>query len=294
MNKVPVGKTIVEAYGFTFGHLGTIIGLTWLPLVAMAVLQFLPFALGHDSSAFPENATAQGQRALEGLATSLAVLLLQAMIYTVVTRQALGLRQGTAIVHFALGAPEMRVFGAMLLLILVIGVMALGLVLLASAGVAVGVWVGKGSPAAIAISLALVAVLCAFFYAVVRLGFLLVPVTVAENHISLIRGWILTKGNFWRIFGILLAVIVPVAILQFSIMAGLIGPDQLFAPLPKNPQDAAKAFDGRILALQKHMPLWIGLNLIIAPFMFGFHAGAVASAYRSLVPSGGAAAVQTT
>ena len=42
MNKLPVGKTISDAYGFTFSHLGTIIGLIWFPMVVSTLLNFLP------------------------------------------------------------------------------------------------------------------------------------------------------------------------------------------------------------------------------------------------------------
>jgi len=33
MTKIPVGKTIAYAYGFTFGHFLTVLGLAWVPLV---------------------------------------------------------------------------------------------------------------------------------------------------------------------------------------------------------------------------------------------------------------------
>ena len=130
MNKVPAGKTIAYAYAFTFGHLGTIIGLAWLPLVISAVLQFLPYALGAESAGASANATAQGRQALEGLATALLIVLLNAIIFVPVVRQALGLRQGAAVVHFKLGAAEFRLFGAILLLLLVTFVLAVGLRLL--------------------------------------------------------------------------------------------------------------------------------------------------------------------
>src|SRR5256885_4893359 len=66
MTKLPVGSTIRHAYSFTFGELGTIIGLCWLPLVLIAILQFLPYAFGGDPMAAPENAAVQGRHGLEG------------------------------------------------------------------------------------------------------------------------------------------------------------------------------------------------------------------------------------
>ena len=46
MNKINVWNAIRFAYAFTFGDIGTIIGLIWLPTLLIAVLQFLPYALG--------------------------------------------------------------------------------------------------------------------------------------------------------------------------------------------------------------------------------------------------------
>ncbi|MEJ0044147.1 MAG: hypothetical protein WDM81_18895 [Rhizomicrobium sp.] len=40
MNKIPVGETIRFAYAFTFGEIGTVIGLVWIPLVINAVGAF--------------------------------------------------------------------------------------------------------------------------------------------------------------------------------------------------------------------------------------------------------------
>jgi hypothetical protein len=42
------------------------------------------------------------------------------------------------------------------------------------------------------------------------------------------------------------------------------------------------------------MPLYIGLNLIVAPFAIGLNAGATAFAYRALVPAAGAATAHQT
>jgi hypothetical protein len=44
--KLSVGPAIRFAFRFAFGQLGTIIGLVWAPMVAIAVLTFLPHALG--------------------------------------------------------------------------------------------------------------------------------------------------------------------------------------------------------------------------------------------------------
>src|ERR1700722_10353683 len=99
MHKLPVGRTILDAYRFAFGHLGTIIGLIWLPMVLATLLNFLPELSGSVGDA-PANSVAASTQILESLAILVLTQLLYAIIYVAVTRQALGLRQGTAIVHF--------------------------------------------------------------------------------------------------------------------------------------------------------------------------------------------------
>ena len=278
MNKIPVGQTIRSAYAFAFGHLGSIIGLVWAPLVLAAVLQFLPYAMGYDTSAMPENATVAGQRALLGLGTFFLTILLQAMIATAVTQFALGLRPGGAIFHIAAGPAEFRLFGAILLYYVVCFCMgmAFGLLGLVLAAVA------KAPAVTLAASLILIAALCALIYIAVRLGFLLAPVTVAEQHVSLSRGWILMKGNFWRSFAVILSVIVPYILIVYAIIVAMVGPAHLFAPFPTNADAIAADMEQRFAPLRAHMPLYIGLTLIIAPFGIGLNLGAAAAAYRTL------------
>ena len=142
---------------------------------------------------------------------------MNAIIFVPVVRQALGLRQGAAVVHFRLGAAEFRLFGAILLLLLVTFVLAVGLRLL-EFGLGL-VTSGRGVAIGIVAALIVLATSLAFVYAIVRLGFLILPVTVAEEQISLVRGWIVTKGNFWRIFAVVLAIGIPIALLGARLIA---------------------------------------------------------------------------
>jgi len=63
MNKIPVGEAVRFAYEFTFRELGTIIGLIWVPMVALAVINFLPYALGDMTPSPDINPTAAGSDA---------------------------------------------------------------------------------------------------------------------------------------------------------------------------------------------------------------------------------------
>jgi hypothetical protein len=282
MNKIPVGKTIAYAYSFTLSQLGSIIGLAWISLVAIAVLQFLPYAAGGDPMAVSANPLQQGQHAIQNLGISILVFLLTSIIYVAVTRLALGTRPGGAIAHFALGVPEFRTFGALFLLGLVIFAIAIAF------GIAVAVIAGMLSAlhnevvVALCVVALFLAMICAVIYIGARLGFLLIPATVVEEHISLSRGWILTQGNFWRIFGVLMAVMVPIFLIEMAGAVAIMGPG-LFAPLPGGTAEAATAaLQVRFAEFGQHVPALIGLRLLVAPFQIGLSIGASAFAYRAL------------
>lgn len=283
MNKIPVRQTIAYAYSFTFGQIGTIIGLCWVPLVLMAVLQFLPYAFGGNPLATPENATALGRQELQSLATSLLILLLYAIMCVPVTRQALGLRQGGAVFHFAIGMPEFRAFGALILFFIMIEAMSLGMRVLALVLESVVRSSAGGALAGFLVAIAVLAAFAAFVYAIARLGFVLMPVTVAENHVSLTRAWILTKGNFWRIVGVAAAVLLPLYFIYVVGLSIIVAPDLTASTAG----DAGHAFLAVLRAIAHHMPEYLGLTLILAPFNVGLSLGASAFAYRALQPVGG-------
>jgi hypothetical protein len=222
----------------------------------------------------------QGSQAIGRVAISALTLLLYAVIYVAVTRQALGLRQGTATVHFALGMPEFRVFGAILLLLVVmmafVGTYFGVVVLLASVG-------GNSVPMASIAGVVAVVGAAAILYALVRLSFLIAPVTVAEEKISLARGWSLTQGNFWRILGVMLSIGLPIFVVYVIGISALMG-TELAAPVP-----AAIANNSQNLMqhlkqiIDHHLPEIMGLELILAPFSIGLNLAAASFAYRALV-----------
>jgi len=279
MNKIPVGKAIAYAYTFTLAEIGTIIGLAWVPLVLMAVVQFLPFIFGNPMAP-AENTTAQGREQLENLMRSLVLLLLYSVICVPVMRQALGSRKGTAIVHFALGLPELRVFGALCLLFFMLMIMASGIGFggLLLGGLTMG---NKSAGFSLLIALLIFAAVLGFCYATVRLGFLILPVTVAEEQISLTRGWSLARGNFWRILAVVLAVLLPLYLINLIGIVAIVGP-QLIAPLPANTAMAEQAIAARFGMIGQHMPAYLGMTLILAPFSIGLSVGASAFGYRTL------------
>lgn len=282
MTKLPVVKTIAEAYAFALGELGTVIGLIWLPLVLAAVLNFLPVVGGEG-----DNPAAAGMGAIENVAILMLTQLLYAMIYVAVTRQALGLRQGPAMIHFALGPQEFRVFMACLLLLLMsfAGLLTYAAVLVGFATIASA----QGSAAAVLLDgLAGLGGGLALLYVLLRAAFLLVPVAVVENRVDLLRGWALTAGNFWRILAVLAAVALPILLIETGILGGLMGREVWAALPPENASDAV--LQQHMLEIEnivrRHMPALLLTSLILAPFNLGLSLSASAFGYRALAQGG--------
>jgi ABC-type uncharacterized transport system permease subunit len=276
MTRLSIAGAIRFAYGFVFTQIGAIIGLVWLPLVLVAILQFLPYAIG---TAFPGGDPAeQGSAAALNLAFSTAALMLYAMNFVAVTRQALGVRQGSASIHFALGWPECRMFAAIVIC---------GLMLVAS--LAIYVMIGTGLFAAartvpflnVVAGIYVVLGLCAVVWLALRLFFLVPPVVVIEERVDFVRAFALSRGNFWRILAVVLAVSVPILVVQTAAIVAIVGPG-VFAPLPDNPDIVGIALQARVAMVDRHMASMIGLALVLAPFSLGLTLGASSFAYRAL------------
>jgi len=282
MNKLPAGPTIRFAYSFAFGQLGTIIGLIWAPMVVIAVLRFLPYGLGDTALSPDQNLAAFNAAQLRIVVFGLASLFFYACVCVSVTQQALGLRKGTAIFHFAVGRTELRLWSGFMLLTLILGALLVGVVLATDGVVMLLARSGNAALAQGAMGWMLFAGACAVMFVLVRLSFLLVPISVAEGTMGFERGWRLTSGNFWRISGILFVVTLPVVIVTVGGIIGLIGEDlaKLAAVAPKLTQEVLQ--NRMQVILGHHMPMMIGIDLIAAPFLLGLTLGASAFAYKTL------------
>ncbi|HWU27046.1 MAG TPA: hypothetical protein VN154_11655 [Rhizomicrobium sp.] len=283
MNKLPIAATIAEAYRFAFGHLGTIIGLIWLPKVLATLLNFLPEVGGAAGDATGQ---AAGAGAFESVAILVLTQLLDAVMYVALTRQALGQRQGPAVIHFALGPQEFRMFGAMLLFVLIgFGcALSFGLLLVAVQGVTA---IGGGSAPGDLLGAMLVMAGCVLLACtVIRFRFLLAPVTVIENRVDLVRGWTLTQGNVWRILLVLLATVGPIWAIEIGSGFALMGKEIIAALPPAGANEQIVQQHVLLLedVLRRHMPQILFITLILAPFNLGLLVSASAFGYRALVP----------
>jgi hypothetical protein len=288
MNRLPVGQTIRFAYAFTFGEIGTILGLIWLPTVLNAVGSFVVFGLTGGGAPDGGGMPAGPQLALLMLYFVMAFLL-GSMMAVAVTSQALGLRKGPALVHFSLGSAEMRVFGGLfgLYLLLILFFLAFAIVIALAAvvaGAAVAATPALQAVGAVAAAALGAAGLCALVYVFVRLSFLFIPSAVVDGEFGLTRSWELTKGNFWRIFLVGLGVLLPLLLVQAGTEYFILGPRYLVLlwAMLHDGANAARYSAEQAQIVQARLPLLLGMSLIFAPLTQGLLFAPAAFAYRVL------------
>lgn len=289
MPKIPVGHTVEAAYRFAFKQFFAVLGIMWFPyLVVIAVSVALAAAMlpgvwhAADEGTFPP-AEIPG---LIGLAVLfvLGMFVAGAMVRVGLMRRALEMQTGWVFVYFSFGAPVWRMLGAMILAALII----LAIALASAAGVGI-VWgishavLGEAVSGILTGIAAVVAVLF-YLYAAVRLFFFLPAVVVAEEQIGLGRAWSLGRANFWRIIVVFLASFIPVMIL-FGVLSALVS-TAVFVPTvePTTLHDAIRQIHGQLAAALN--PLTIVVDIAYFTVLAGLGTGAIAGAYRAIVPSG--------
>jgi hypothetical protein len=273
MTKIPVLDTIGAGYRFTFTHLGAIIGLIWLPMIMATVIGFFVLQRFFTAlaDAFASNNFALVGPAMLGLISFVFVgLLLLAMMSVPVMELAMGSRKSGALAHFAFGAAEWRLFRAGL------GVAGFLFALLLIVSMASAAILGVGTVNASLISLVIFYV-CLIFFGL-RFGFLLPAVAVAEEGPVLPRSWVLGAGNFWRILGVFVALILPVRLAMILAQAALEGPAMLTPKLFTSTAMVA----AQIHVASQNMPITAGILFLVAPLLLGLLLGASAHAFRIL------------
>jgi hypothetical protein len=301
MSRIPVGATIAHAYRFAFADFLKVASIVWLPWLFLSV----GGVLLHAQLLIFSNAMAA--RDLSGTGSVVAVIgafyvltmFLLFMQIAGITEQALGLRRGSPYFYFSIQKPVWRLIGAFLLMALIF---VAAYLLLLTAGFLLGIAtavlakiINMSAAAAGILALVagffMVAVFCAYFYCFVRASFLLNPVVIAEQRISLKRSWALGEGNFWRMLVILLAVTVPILVLMAILMLGF-----LFQSLP--PTLPVHATAEEIAANRAIIAAWNTAMMdriahywyivypiygVSAVLFYGLSCGAQCFAYRALV-----------
>ncbi len=224
MAKIPFEATFTGAYQFLFHRILSIIGTLWLPMLVMlgicAGIIYLVVPPGWWHGQFPVvDGTSPDPVAIMAVMRPIfaayfpcmiVCLVFGAMMNIGILQLALG-RKERCFVFFSLGADVWRLAAAWILMSLIM----LLIIMLVVASVVLLVSVAKpliGGWAVLLAVLCAIAGICFFFYVLVRLIFFLPAVAAAEHKIGLERAWELGRGNFWRIAGLCLAIIIPVMI----------------------------------------------------------------------------------
>ena len=283
MNKIPVGKTVAFAYSFLFTRFGTVVGITALPALLAATVDYLvrSYVSTEDTS------SGTGTNLLISLAGMGTTIFIWAVTSVGITRAALGQPLAGTAYYFPVGMVELRMFGAMVrfwlgvvvLIVLASLISGIGLML---AGVPLdGSSEPEPSAALLVASLMTWAAFGYAIYTIVRMGFLLSPTVVCEDK-GLQRSNDLTRGNFWRIVAILLALILPILFL-LSIVGAVI----LRAALGNDYRQIIEddGMDELIRraeeAIAQNVLLWEVFNMLIFILAAGLIYGASAYAYQA-------------
>ena len=312
MGKIPVLQTIAETYAFAFRRYLPIFGVLWLPFLLIGALAYyfvLP-ALTHFLAVVGDIALhpAQDPKALSAamgvwqfvgqiFLFEIVALLIVCVIAVGVTKEALGVRRGPRFVYLSFGKSDLLVIGGMFTIfalylgsvtaLAIVGGIAgaiIGTAMLGSSGAHVDPAAQAESVVVVVRWLTLLFYLV-FFYFVVRLTFFLVPISTAEGRFGVWRSWALTKGNFWRIVGVILGTFLPITILSYALWYFVFGP-ALFQSMwtPQVHPEVAAAQLGAQLQMFMHYALYFGIYaLLFAPISYGLMFGQSAFAYRAVV-----------
>jgi len=305
-HKIPVGGTIAHAYGFAFGNIVNNLGAMWIPAAIMYAIMFV-FRTSYTNAVMSMSTNPQAVIAgLQYLFVAMIVfgILIVAQIAGI-TKEALGLRTGNAWLQFPFGAATWRLIGSYLLYFVVMLVVYLGILVVSAlfAGIFAGVTgagtggSARGALAGLGIAAIVVGLFafCAIVYIAVRLSFFLAPVAVAEHRVSLIRSWELGKGNFWRVFVVVLSIVIPLIVLEGAVFFTMYG-SNLIPPIhPGVTPDELAAFNQHQRQMVENSQHWwfitYPLGLLVGLIFYGLFAGAAAHAYQALTASDSSAEV---
>jgi len=300
--KIPFERTVAGAYRFAFANILSILGIGWFPVLLLGLLfAGLVYTLMPQLTALtnidPSRADATEFMSLvfpmmgAVLLFIAAAFVVQAMLLVGIIRKAFGNPPGPVFFFFSLGAQVWRMIGAYLLLML----LAWGVIIALTLGISIiSFLLSKisGGVQVLVTTLLVCAAIVWGIYAVVRVQFFLPAVVIAENHIGIRRSWHLGRGNFWRIIGIVILVILPAGIALSTINTVILQLAHLpnvmmmqgWPPNPSHPHLTAAEFKQYFTALFGALriawPYLAAAELVYVTVVTGLHAGAIANAYN--------------
>jgi hypothetical protein len=287
MAKIPAGKTILFAYGFLIGEIGTVVAATGFPALLYAGADYASRAYASSHPVQPGEPPGAAV-ALVGLGVLAVAVLASSVSAMAVTRvvfahEGVAARQSFGVSVIRMAAANLRfMVGAVALIVFAVGVSYVAYRL---AGVPLDGG-GEIQPTA-SLLLASVVSWTVFAYAflsMIRMGFLLPAVVSAEAKGGLKRSHDLTYGNTWRIVGIAFALGLPIVLLAggagVAVMRSALGPDAASGAVPAElVRRVQEAIAERLFA-------WEAFNAVIFVLYSGLMYGGAAYAYRAVAPRG--------
>ncbi|MBV9570331.1 MAG: hypothetical protein JO056_03730 [Alphaproteobacteria bacterium] len=295
--KIPVGATIANAYRFAFGNIVNNLGVILIPVI---ILWALSFAISRPyQAALTKLASGDPQpfrnSALILIAYFVVIFVLLVAQWASLTKEALGIRKGSVFRQNPFGLATWRLLAMYLLFLLAMAAVYIAILIVSLlGGIVFGVLAstlrGQGLVAilAIAVILGIIAAVCLLFLAAIRLSFFMAPIAVAEEKIDLFRGWQLTRGNFWRIFAILMAVMIPLILADliyvlYAFKGNLLPPNNSPEALAQWQQYQREQMVRSFGLYRTYWYILYPAGLLIGAVIYALLAGASAFAYRSLV-----------
>lgn len=266
LHKVPVFETAGHAYRFLLHEAGTILRLSWFPLVVVTIVQYL--AVRAQFAAMRAAIETGGFKALSGLTTwhwqllsAVATIFGTAVVAVALHRVILfGQREPGRLIHLAFGKVEL-LFAA-LPIIMLVPVSLLSLLVFGTAS----------APAMIPLMLVVMAALWGtVLFVFVRLS-VIFPITVIEGRYQFGQAWHLTQGNFWRLVALWIVVFLPLSLVGIVITA-------IAAPLRPTGTSPMAMLD----LIESRLPLQMVLSLVWSLVGGALGVAALSYSYKALI-----------
>jgi hypothetical protein len=198
--KLPFADTIWEGYRMAFTRFPDLVRAAWLPWVAALGIPFLLFRFWEAELGRPPVPQGGWMWASAGVALIANVAGTLSALGATLRVLILDEKSRDVIAQWRFGRDELRLFGAHLI------VLAIMLAVMAAMAAALTLSLAQGAKQIetswIFVPLFIAAWL-GLYYFIVR-SLLFFPHVIAEKRIDFSGAWRLTRGNFWRLFGVIL------------------------------------------------------------------------------------------
>lgn len=223
-----IGRTVVSTLHFAAVHWLGILNRIILPIVSgWVILYFLLSAYLFELERYIREPSLRPATLVLGIAMAgiLAALFLNAVAVIAVAELAMNGDDKKTKLHLRIARPEWRFYAASLRVLLVTAVLLGAYLEVSKAAVTLGV--GPVFLTFLRTGMAIV-----FFYIVLRLCFLMTPVTLAERGAILRRAWALSAVGHWRIMAIggILALSGPLTEIAGELIVRSVGKAPVLSP----------------------------------------------------------------